>query len=342
MRLKMRWRQTERSSRRISSKYAGHVPRVILNDAICRFCIFLLVLEPESYSFNASDSRSRDLHARYCQARLTIDTHCSPHTSMHDVEELHVSIHSKIKFYGITQLLAVGEHYLIAKFDGAWTLEFHIPKPTSDNQYCGVYIKPPPNVIQKEGESQSFRVTASLQLFNGELYRTKSLKYTWDADHPRGRGWKTFARWDRFWLNNPESRKHDGFRIIVDITSTPNPTRPVVSDPLLLHDLSRLIDGEDIIDTKFLLFSGRAIDDRGIVGANAPMAVYASSKFLKCHSDYFETSTLHCWLMDMRIRVLTISQCSVTLRIPNRPWSLLINLLHISVWICMITLPIAT
>lgn len=85
-------------------------------------------------------------------------------------------------------------------------------------------------------------------------------------DNLHSRGWTDFLNWTKFWQENPDVQKDDGFRVQVEVTSMSTPIRPVVSDAHLLQDLSRLIAGEDIIDTKFWVFGGRRLD--GTSGAS--------------------------------------------------------------------------
>jgi hypothetical protein len=149
-----------------------------------------------------------------------------------------------------------------------------------------LWIKPPPYLIEHLGKKHPISLRATLQLLNGKTVDTASDTFTWPETS--WQGWKHFIDWRQFWLESSENRRDDGFRVVIDINSAP---RHLISDPLLLQNVSRLIEGEDIIDTKFWLFSGRFMNMIGTVGADRPLPLYANSEFLACRSDYFATST---------------------------------------------------
>jgi hypothetical protein len=205
------------------------------------------------------------------------------------VEETCISIHSEIKFLGITPQADEEWHTFKANFDAGWTLQMSIFKPPVEGNRQSdmtLWIQPPRCLIQRLGKQRPIRITAALQSFNGETYDFSSETFIWSNSH-LWQGWVHFTDWGQLWLNNSQVRSDDGFRLIVDINSMP----PPVPDALLLQSVSRLIRGEDIIDTKFWLFSGRSTSILGTTGANRPLPLYANSKFLASRSDYFATST---------------------------------------------------
>jgi hypothetical protein len=57
----------------------------------------------------------------------------------------------------------------------------------------------------------------------------------------------------------------------------------------------RLVEGQDIVDTKFVLFSQRhrqtRTDGQIVIGAKAPREVYANSAILSSVSEYFQSCT---------------------------------------------------
>lgn len=61
--------------------------------------------------------------------------------------------------------------------------------------------------------------------------------------------------------------------------------------------LQRLIEGDDVIDTRFLLFSQRHShthpDGQVSIGARAPRGVYANAIILSSISEYFKNCTFH-------------------------------------------------
>lgn len=70
----------------------------------------------------------------------------------------------------------------------------------------------------------------------------------------------------------------------------PKTSRPVVSDPDLLKDLSNLVHGVDVMNTKFWAYRGRRVNSDETVGADKPGSIYASSSLLESQSDYFKSS----------------------------------------------------
>jgi hypothetical protein len=149
-----------------------------------------------------------------------------------------------------------------------------------------LWIKPPRCLIQRLGTQRPIRTRATLQSLNGETYDFSSDTFIWSNSH-LWQGWVHFTDWGQLWFDNSQVQRDDGFRVIVDINSMP----PPVPDALLLQSVSRLIQGEDIIDTKFWIFSGRSASILGTTGADRPLPLYANSKFLASRSDYFATST---------------------------------------------------
>ncbi|KIM86784.1 hypothetical protein PILCRDRAFT_4666 [Piloderma croceum F 1598] len=205
------------------------------------------------------------------------------------VEETCISIHSEIKFLGITSQADKEWHTFKANFDADWTLQMSIFKPPIEgDRHMTLWIQPPRCLIQRLGKQRPIKIRAALQSLSGETYDFSSDTFIWSASH-LWQGWEHFTDWGQLWLNNPQVRCDDGFRVIVDINSMP----PPVPDALLFQSVSRLIQGEDIIDTKFWLFSGRSTSILGTTDANRPLPLYANSKFLASRSDYFATMFSH-------------------------------------------------
>jgi hypothetical protein len=205
------------------------------------------------------------------------------------VEDTCISIHSEIKFLGITPQANKEEHTFTANFDAGWTLQMSIFRPPIEGDRQSnmtLWIKPPRCLIQRLGTQRPIRTRATLQSLNGETYDFSSDTFIWSNSH-LWQGWVHFTDWGQLWFDNSQVQRDDGFRVIVDINSMP----PPVPDALLLQSVSRLIQGEDIIDTKFWIFSGRSASILGTTGADRPLPLYANSKFLASRSDYFATST---------------------------------------------------
>jgi hypothetical protein len=180
-------------------------------------------------------------------------------------------------------------------FDGAWAIQLDFPRSTGkdtkgDNPYLMVSVSPTAPLPIRYGDLKTLTVSLSLETLGSIVHKTHSFELNpskeISTDEER---WIRFITWSALWTDNPEIKRDDGFRMVVNITSVPPESRPVIAAPLMLNNILQLIEGQDIIDTKFLLFSKRYEDD-GKIGASHPLPVYANSTLLKSQCAHFEAS----------------------------------------------------
>lgn len=200
-----------------------------------------------------------------------------------------------IKFSGISHCATDHEQKLtVAIFEGTWRLFVTVPKPTANDEPCHLQVSLQPLLSpqQKLAQTDTISITVKLQLFTGETFTSRNISRKWSQLSSGAMfGWRKFASWNEFWHDSPNTRQNGTFLLCVETTYI-RETRPAVQDTNLLRNLSRLITGEDIMDTKFLLFSSRRVHyASGKVGAGEPLPVYSSAEFLKSQSDYFRKST---------------------------------------------------
>lgn len=100
----------------------------------------------------------------------------------------------------------------------------------------------------------------------------------------------SYPFWDKIWLNNPDVRRDDGFRLEINIKSAPTLRPTVKLPPLILRAISQICKGQ-VIDIKFFAFSRHLRRDYG-TGAQNPLPIYSVSTLLENSSDYFTTSKL--------------------------------------------------
>lgn len=100
----------------------------------------------------------------------------------------------------------------------------------------------------------------------------------------------SYPFWDKIWLNNPDVRRDDGFRLEINIKSAPTLRPTVKLPPLILRAISQICKGQ-VIDIKFFAFSRHLRRDDG-TGAQNPLPIYSVSTLLENSSDYFTTSKL--------------------------------------------------
>lgn len=206
------------------------------------------------------------------------------------LESTHFAIQAKVKFAGLSQLSADNDCILTASFHGDWQLKAHIPKApvNGERSSLGIFVYLPQNLKQNLGDITKIDVTLSLESITGEVHATRF--FTWDM--PGGTiamGYGDIVDWNKFWRENVDQQTEGGFYTRVSITSFGTSDRPMVFEPNMLNTVSRLTDGEDVFDTKFLLFS-RPQFLHHPRGAQDLLPVYASSTFLQSQSDYFQTS----------------------------------------------------
>jgi hypothetical protein len=83
---------------------------------------------------------------------------------------------------------------------------------------------------------------------------------------------------------------------IVFLEDAPAHAMPTSVERVLVRTLRQLVDGEDVMDTKFILFSRHHIQtgadgQPSLVGASTPRAVFASAAALSSFSEYFQNRT---------------------------------------------------
>jgi hypothetical protein len=127
-------------------------------------------------------------------------------------------------------------------------------------------------------------VTLNIESLDGDLQKLSS----YELDLTNDDQWFSLITWAALWTDNTTTRDDDGFRLIVNLSSVPPPRRPTITDPLILKNVLEIIEGQDVIDTKFLVFSERRVLD-GKIGAAEPLPVYANSLVMRRQCDYFDT-----------------------------------------------------
>jgi hypothetical protein len=187
---------------------------------------------------------------------------------------------------------------------GAWSVELDFPQTqapvpsrgssrnpdSSTSQHLLVQVDPIPATIHDH--LGPLAVTLSLTSVDPRPvhFRAHSFQINpfFSADAVEGRPqWIQFMSWSELWTDNPDVQNHDGFRLLINIKSNPPPAQPGLTPPVIHSDILQLIDGHDVIDTKFLVFSRRRkTGDR--VGATDPLPVYANSSLIRSQCPYFD------------------------------------------------------
>jgi len=207
------------------------------------------------------------------------------------LESAHFAIQAKVKFSRLSQLSSDTTHTLNANFHEAWRVDAIVPKAphTHEETGLGVFIYAPPKSVNATlGGGNGIEVVLSLATLKGEVQATNSFR--WEGDDA-GMGYASLVDWNKFWHKNANHRDDDGFYISIEIYSRTY-IRPVVYGPCMLKTILHLTQGEDLFDTKFLLFS-RPRGDGNVHGAQDPLPVFASSAFLQDQCDYFNTSVFY-------------------------------------------------
>lgn len=171
-------------------------------------------------------------------------------------------------------------------FSGSWAIELDFPRTQSPDSHLMVRVGPTAPLESRYGHLDLITVTLSLETLNAVPHKTHSFELSANSWSDNDR-WVRLSTLSSLWKDNPDIQRDDGFRIVVNITSVPPPARPVVAAPLILNNILQLIEGHDVIDTKFFVFSKRLFTD-GHVGATDPLPIYASSLLIKNQCLYFE------------------------------------------------------
>lgn len=187
--------------------------------------------------------------------------------------------HNTFRITGLSKLKFNGNDIFGAQLAGSWNITFIVP--SKEKKHLEAFIYPPQN---HGAYLNNHFLELSIQSLGGDIIFSHSVD--WDTSTAAKE--ITLMSWDALWTDNATTQRDDGFRVSVDISTDRSSTRPVVRDPFILHNLSQQIEGRDIIDTKFMLFSRRRIQD-GIVGAQKPLAVYANSSLIESQCDYINT-----------------------------------------------------
>lgn len=164
---------------------------------------------------------------------------------------------------------------------------------TTESQFK-IYINISPNTAPPFPKAYykqlgTLRGSFSLESLDGDMQQKRS--FEWNLSNPsdlaEGHCIKMMS-WSALWTDNPEIQRKDGFRVVVSLSTFDPPKRPVITHPLILNNVLELMEGQDVIDTKFLVFSKRCEVD-GLVGASDPLPVYANALVMR-QCEYFETS----------------------------------------------------
>ena len=204
-----------------------------------------------------------------------------------------------LRVTGVADLTARPQK-LEAEFAGLWKAAFEIPasnltarpKPTDPPSLFRVNIGPSSSKKSEYKHLGIVTVSLGLESFDGVAI-SKTRSYQWDLSKDSElveEHWAKLAPWTTLWTDNPDIRRDDGFRVVVTIAPVrvPPPQRPLITDPYILKNTLELMDGQDVIDTKFLVFSHKRVDGNGVVGASDPLPVYASSQVMQAQCEYFE------------------------------------------------------
>jgi hypothetical protein len=182
-------------------------------------------------------------------------------------------------------------------FDGIWTIQLDFPqlhdtvttKLKKACPYLMIRVHPTTPCMERYGQMSVLTVSLGLETFNGVVQQTRSFELNPSGDVDDNR-WHRFMTLSALWTDNQDIQNDDGFRMVVDITSVAPPARPVIAAPLILNNILQLIEGHDVIDTKFLVFSRRRVNSNGGVGAVDPLPVYANSSVIRNQCEFFDTS----------------------------------------------------
>ena len=194
---------------------------------------------------------------------------------------------------------------------GLWKLFIELPPPgarAKPTDPLRIYVAPSWNPKMDYHHLGVVTVTLSLESLEGEMQKKHS--YEWDMSNDSNlveEKWIYLMPWSQLWTDNPDIQRDNGFRVVVNLSSIPPPTRPVVSHPLLLNNILELMQGQDIIDTKFLVYSKR----HELGGAYEPLPVYANAELLRSQCDYFN---------DRKCELLSILQTSDASFSPSRKY----------------------
>jgi hypothetical protein len=212
------------------------------------------------------------------------------------LEESDFKSHNSFRVIGLSKLKANGNDIFNAQLAGSWKITFIVPP--KDKKHLEAFIYPPQN---HGAYLNNYFLDLSIQSLDGDVI----FSYSIDWDTSTAAKEITLMSWDALWTDNSTTKRDDGFRVSLDISTDRSSARPVVRDPFILHNLSQQIEGRDIIDTKFVLFSRRRVQD-GVVGAQRPLAVYANSSLIESQCDYINTS-------EFPPRISLCLPCSTTL-----------------------------
>jgi hypothetical protein len=185
------------------------------------------------------------------------------------------------------------------EFAGIWSIGLELPGTTAtttwrnseEEEYLLIHVRPSWAETVEYGYFGVLTISVSLESLDGEVQRMRSFEWDVSTDHSLVTGREIrFMRWSSVWKNS-EIRRTDGFRIILRLDSLPPPTRPVIDNPLILNNFLELMDGQDVIDTKFYVFSRKRLVG-GKIGAMDPLPVYVTSAIVREQCAYFESGEL--------------------------------------------------
>jgi hypothetical protein len=219
------------------------------------------------------------------------------------LEEGDFTSHNTFRVTGLSKLRFNGSDVFGAQLAGSWRVTFIVPskepippakEKNSKNLEAFIYAP-----LNQGAYLNSYFLELSIQSLGGDIIFSNSMD--WDTSTTSKE--VPLLSWDALWTNNATIQRDDGFRVSLDISTIRSSTRPIVTNPFILHNLSQQIDGRDIIDTKFVLFSRRRVRD-GVIGAQRPLAVYANSSLIESQCDYFNTSKFILMVVELCLSII--------------------------------------
>lgn len=193
------------------------------------------------------------------------------------LKQCNLDLHSVIEFTGVSKLIEQQRRIVEANICLDLAVQCEIP-----GMGFGTFTV----YLLRPGYSASAtlqaRMHCTILTLTGEQVVTEN---TDDFDDIKSSTWAHLS-WGKIWLNNPTTQKDDGFRLVIDITTTDGRLEEV-DDPRFLRHMASVINGYDPVDVKFLLFSRRLRDEERC-GAQNPLPIYVSSVLIQNQCDFLQ------------------------------------------------------
>jgi hypothetical protein len=207
-----------------------------------------------------------------------------------NLEQSDLQLTSTFSITGLSKLVSKKTRTrLQADFNGTWAIELDFPHTQNPDSNFMVRVVPTAPLSNQYGNISKLTITLDLKTHDAVVQKTHSFELDPHDNLDGADRWIQFLTLSALWTDNSDIQQDDGFHITVTITSVPPPTRPVIAAPLILNNMLQLIEGHDVIDTKFMVFSKRRVAD-GSVGASDPLPVYANSHLVRSQCAHFDTS----------------------------------------------------